>query len=239
MARLISQWAGRSPASWGVGNSTNPVTFKLDSNAIIQSPAMGSASAGAFNCSGKSYVTVDGGSNGIIQNTANGTGLANHKASQGLYFIDCTNVVVKNVVIQNIYANLGSSPGAKDSDGWNTSDILFDEGGNMTGAQVFNNTLNNSHTGINAYFDGGNDASNFQIYGNTISDHGWSISFGADNARSTATGVVIHDNNISGWTNWQFPSSTYHTDGLILYNDAGRSAAYDTYMIYNNQFSGT
>jgi hypothetical protein len=229
---------GGSLASFlGSGNSSNPVTFKLDSNAIIQSPAMGSASAGAFNCSGKSYVTVDGGSNGIIQNTANGTGLANHKASQGLYFVNCTNVVVKNLTVQKIYANAGSSKSASDTNGQNTADIFFDEG-DSTGSQVFNNTLNNARSGILICFDGGSDASNLLIYGNTISDHGWGVFIGADNSRSTATGIVIHDNNISNWTNWQFPYSEYHTDGLILFNDVS-GGAYQTYSIYNNYFSGS
>ncbi|MFZ0796372.1 MAG: hypothetical protein WCA13_07815 [Terriglobales bacterium] len=230
---------GGSLASFlGSGTSSNAITFKLDSNAVIQSQAMGSASSGAFNCSGKSYVTVDGGSNGIIQNTANGTGLTKSQASQGLYFVNCINIVVKNLNIQNIYQNAGSNSHATDTHGVNTSDVYFDNG-NSTGAQIFNNTLNDARTGIAMNFDDGGDASNVLIYGNTISDHGWSIQFGADNSSSTASGVVIHDNNISGWTNWQFPDDTYHTDGLILYNDSGRSAAYDTYTIYNNQFSGT
>jgi len=228
---------GTSLASFlGSGTSANPITFQLDTGAVIQSPAMGSASSGAFNCSGKSYVVVDGGTNGIIQNTANGTGLANHQASQGLYFANCTNVVAKNLTIQNIYANLGNNSGATDTNGVNTVDVYFT--GNSTGSTVSNNTLNNARTGIFVSFDSGADASNVSIYGNTISDHGWGINVGADYASSTATGVTIHDNNISNWTNWQFPSSTYHTDGIILYNDV-TTGALDTYSIYNNYFSGS
>jgi hypothetical protein len=229
---------GTSLASFlGSGNAANPITFQMDTNAIIQSPAMGSASSGAFNCSGKSYVIVNGGTNGIIQNTANGTGLANHQASQGLYFVNCTNVIIENITIQNIYANLGSSSGATDTNGQNTDDILFDEG-NSTNDQVVNSTLNNARTGVQVDFDGGGDASNFVISGNTINDHGWSVSMGADNAGSTAKGALIYNNTISSWTNWQFPDSAYHTDGLILYNDVTTGSIL-TFQIYNNYFSGT
>ena len=229
---------GTSLASFlGSGTAANLITFQLDTGAVIQSPAMGSASSGAFNCSGKSYVAVDGGTNGIIQNTANGTGLANHQASQGLYFVNCTNVIAKNLTIQNIYANLGSSSGATDTNGVNSDDILFDEG-KSTNDQVLNNKLSSARTGINVDFDGGGDASNFVISGNTISDNGWSVNMGADNAASTAAGVVIANNNISNWTNWQFPYSTYHTDGLILYNDVTGGSLL-TFQIYNNYFTGT
>jgi hypothetical protein len=229
--------AGASLASFlGSGNSTSPITFKLDTGAIIQSVAMGSASAGAFNCSGKSYVTVDGGTNGIIQNTSNGTGLANSQASQGLYFSGCTNAVITGLTIQNIYQNQGSRAGASDTNGENTADVYLT--GNSTGSQISNNTLNNARTGVLISFDSGADASNDAIFGNTISDHGWAIAIGADYAASTAAGVVIHDNNISNWTNWQFPSSSYHTDGIILFNDV-TGGAYQTYSIYNNYFSGS
>lgn len=228
---------GSSLASFlGSGSAGNPITFQLDTNAVVQSGAMGSASAGAFNCTKKSYVTVDGGTNGIIQNTANGTGLANSRASQGLYFSGCTNAIVTNLTIQNIYQNLGNNSKASDNNGLNTADVQF--AGGSTNSQVSNNTLNNARTGVLIDFDNGADASNLLIYGNTIGDHAWSIAIGADNANSTATGIVIHDNTISDWNNWQFPSSAYHTDGIILYNDI-TTGAYDTYTIYNNTLSGS
>jgi hypothetical protein len=231
---------GSSLASFlGSGNSTSPVTFKLDSNAIIQSPAMGSDSAGAFNCNGKSYVTVDGDGTGTIENTANGTGLANARSSSGLYFSNCTNAVVNGLVIKNIYLNQENNSSGS---GQYTADIacggVTTTGSTCTGMQIYNNTLNNARAGININFDSGNDASKVAIYNNTISDHAWGITFAADNASSTASGVIIHDNNINSFLNWTDNVATYHTDGLILYNDVN-AKSYDTYQIYNNHFSGS
>ncbi len=221
----------------GSGTSGNPITLRFDTSAQMSAPYWGSASSGAINCTSKGYLVVDGGTNGMIQNTANGTSLTYQQASHGWYSISCTNVTIKNLTVQNLYINQGSSSGATDTGGANTANVDFE--GNSTNNQVFNNVLNNSRAGIAVNFDGGYDASNIQIYNNTISDHPWGIFVGANNASSTATGVVIHDNTISNWLNWQFPSSTYHTDGLILYNDIGVSAAYDTYTIYNNYFLGS
>jgi len=44
----------------------------------------------------------------------------------------------------------------------------------------------------------------------------------------------VHDNDISDWTNWQFPKNTYHTDGIIVYGDASVLSA----TIYNNYIHG-
>jgi len=164
----------------GSGTSSNPITFKLDTGAIIQSGAMGTASSGAFNCSGQSWVTVDGGTNGIIRNAdssgnpQNGIGLTNKQASMGLYFSDCTNVIVKNLTVQDIFIG---SPSDTAGIGSNTGDIYF--GGNSTNSQVFSNTLTNSRAGLWVSFDSNSDASNFLVYGNNFSDHAWGLVFGA------------------------------------------------------------
>jgi hypothetical protein len=200
-------------------------------------PYWGSSSTGAINCSGHAYVTVDGGSNGAIANTSNGTGLADSASSFGIYFNRCPNSEIKNLTISNIYLNQGSATTATDTAGQTTGDIFLQ--GTSTNTLVHNNTLNNARTGVWVSFDSGGDASGLQIYSNTLSDHPWGISIGADYATSTAAGVVIHDNNFSNWSNWQFPTGTYHTDGIILFNDATPANSIATFTIYNNTFTGS
>src|SRR5271157_3872247 len=58
------------------GSAGNVLTVLFESGAVLTSPAWGSTSAGAITLSSSSYVTIDGGTNGVIQNSANGTGLA-------------------------------------------------------------------------------------------------------------------------------------------------------------------
>src|SRR5438132_776393 len=60
----------------GSGASGNPVTLLFETNANFTSPAWNSPN-GAINIGGRNFITIDGGTNGIIQNTANGTNLAN------------------------------------------------------------------------------------------------------------------------------------------------------------------
>ena len=71
---------------------------------------------------GFNYITIDGGSGGIIQNTANGTALQYQHDSLGI-FLNGSNIIVRNLTIRNIYANLGSSTSATDSGGVNTANI--------------------------------------------------------------------------------------------------------------------
>lgn len=221
----------------GSGASGNPVTLKFETGAVLQSPRFGSATSGAITCSGKHDIVIDGGTNGIIQNTANGSALANHAASMGIYTSNCTNVEVKNLAIQHIYVNTDTT-GAGST---NTGDIYFQ--GKSTNNKVHDSTVNDARTGVWVDFDSGGDASNVQIYNNQIGHHPWGINFGACNASSTATNVVIHDNEFFDWNSWA--TTSYHTDGIILYNDADGGytcsglAPVDTYTIYNNYFHGT
>jgi hypothetical protein len=227
----------------GSGTSGSPITLLFDTNAQMSAPYWGSGSSGAIFCTGRSYLIVNGGTNGIIQNTANGTSLAYSQSSYGIFAANCSNIEIRNITIQNIYLNQGSSSSATDTNGQNTGDIYLQ--GTSTGDNVHDNVLNNARTGLWVDFDSGHDASNLAVYNNTISDHPWGVTVGACNASSTATGVAIYNNDFSDWLNWQFPISTYHTDGIIVFNDADGGytcaglGALDTFRIFNNYFHGS
>ena len=63
----------------GGGGAGNPITLFFEPGADITMPAIPSSDAialGSYN-----YLVVDGGSNGVIQSTANGTGLPNNVSS--------------------------------------------------------------------------------------------------------------------------------------------------------------
>jgi len=56
----------------GSGTSGNPITLLWESGAVLQAPYFSAATFG-INGNGASYVVINGGTNGVIQNTANGT----------------------------------------------------------------------------------------------------------------------------------------------------------------------
>jgi hypothetical protein len=215
------------------GNSSSPVTLKFDSGAVLSAPYW--SANGAISCTNLSYITVDGGSTGVIQNTANGTNQSNHQSSAGFAANGCTNSQVMNLTIKNIYINAGSSSNASDTNGVNTQDIVFN--GNSTDSVVANNTLSQAKTGVMFCADPGGDASGVQIYGNNISDMDWGINVGGGDNGDTMNGLLVHDNTITNWTNWQFPTDAMHQDGMIFFNFATGSQTL-TASVYSNYIYG-
>jgi hypothetical protein len=219
----------------GSGTSTNPVTIQFEPNAILQSPAGAGISINGFN-----YITVDGGSNGVIQNTANGTDLTYHLSKTGIGMSRVTGITVKNVTIRDIYMNdpgscTSSSGGGCDFAGQYSSDVAV--AGPASYVTITNNHLSQARTGVSLNFTSGNQsASNITVSYNTIRDAAWQISAGFDG--NTSSNILFHDNDIGGnWNNWQSSlarGNYYHGDGIITYTTQG-SPAYSPY-IYNNYF---
>src|SRR5258708_13289466 len=85
----------------GNGTSTTPITIKFETNAILTAPYW--SPFGVINEDGKSYITIDGGINGSIRNTANGTGRAYAQNTRAIYAPNCTGCVVQNVSIVDMY----------------------------------------------------------------------------------------------------------------------------------------
>jgi hypothetical protein len=217
----------------GGGTIGNPVKLLFDTGAQLTAPYW--SANGAISCSNRSYIVVDGGTNGVIQNTANGTSLTYHQTSTGFNAWGCTNSEVKNLTIKNIYVNQGSSSGATDSAGANTQGIVFN--GSSTDSIADNNTVSQAKTGIMFCADANGDASNIQIYENTISDIDWGINVGGGDSGDTFNNVSIYKNSITNWTNWQFPTNAFHQDGIILFN-VGNPSAGITANIWDNYIHG-
>lgn len=103
----------------GSGSSGSPVIVLGDSCVSapdITSPAWGQA----FNTNGFNHLIIDGGGTGdagsrstnfspvgIIENTANGTSLANQVASKGILIPNGTDIIVRNWQIKNLYQRSG------------------------------------------------------------------------------------------------------------------------------------
>lgn len=225
------------------GSAGNILTVLFEPGAVLSAPYWGSATAGAVNIVGKGYVTIDGGTNGVIKNTANGTARTYRQPSQGIFISNSNNIEIKNLTIQSIYANGGSDPSATDTGGINTNDILFR--GSNRAISVHNNVLTASRTGVRVDFDA-STIDDVDIYANNISDHCWGIMIGAGSGGESATNVKIHGNEIAGWLNWQCPANAafcvnktdaYHTDGIIVYQPRGNATIFAP-QIYSNYIHG-
>jgi len=241
------------------GSSGNPISIIFDTGAILQATYF-SGTNGAIRINGKSYIVIDGSDtgtacgrqnnatvtcNGIIQNTANGTSLANQQASFGVVISGCTpGCVVKNLNIKNIYVNQGTAPSGSDSAGSATAGVELT--GSNTGLQVINNIITTVSIGIQE--DYGSNTSNSKVFNhNVISDMHWGINDGAGNGNSDiSTGNDFSYNEITNWTNWTCPANgpgctdktdTFHTDGMIVYNFSSTVSTFSATM-HDNYIHG-
>ena len=235
----------------GSGTSGSPIIVQFEANAILQStylggtPSPGSCYSPSTCLAGiESYsfsnIIIDGGTNGIIQNTANGTNLANHQPSSGVTINGGSNFIVRNLTIRNLYIN---DPTSNDAAGEFTTNVLLTN--STTNVAVCNNTLTNSRLGIGVYASGGvaptypspSCASNAftagtNLFGNTLVDHAWQIQ-----PTGTSSPIVnIFNNDISSTSNWIEPGNYFHTDGVIAWGDIGVQI---TVFLFNNSFHDT
>lgn len=216
------------------GTSGNPITMLLDTGAVFTSP-MWAYTTGAINVNGASFVTVDGGTNGLIKNTANGVGLANNTNSAGVVGGSGSNVTVKNLTISNLYVAI------QDQIATGTSCTFVPDstaiGVDGSNALVTNNTIDHSRIGIHAAWGVG--VSNVEWSFNTLTFVQHGLYGGARDANAdTLAGLKIHDNDIGGGAYlWDTSANCYHHDPIHLFlSTAGQVTS--GVQIYNNYIHG-
>ena len=171
-------------------------------------------------------MTVDGGTNGVIQNTANGSLLANQQLSTAIDAYSCVTCTVKNLHISNIYVHSGSE---------NTIDETQERAIAFTGQHwnVNGNVMHDCGWCIfSAYFNGDTDIT---ISNNNISNMGHAIMY-ATGAANTATNIFITGNQFHDSTTWDTPGCSYHQDGMHFFGVAGSSM--NGVYVSNNYFYG-
>lgn len=227
----------------GNGTSGHPVIILASAGVQFTAPRWGNGSHGAIDVA-NDYIVVDGGTNGQIFNTADGTSRTYQVASTGIHWTG-NNIIIRNWNIHDIYDNGGNVNTATDVGGASSADVAGTTGpSNVT---VCNNTLLNARVGIGTGDTAGSAAgttqpcsnnivaSGIQLFGNFLDDHNWMI-------QATGSGITnIFKNTFgsptTGYLNWQWPTSTYHTDGIILFSDPGSTTLLGN--IYNNIFRGS
>jgi hypothetical protein len=204
----------------GNGTSASPITIKFESNAILTAPYW--SWSGTINEQGRSYIVIDGGVNGLIKNTANGTGRGNAQDSTAIYAGGCTGCVIKNLTIADLYVRTSLSDLAVRQTAVN---CVF-----WVGSNEVTITHVTCHDAGWAFAGNGN---NFTLSFSHIYniDHG--LAFGAEGTNSNFS---IHDNHIHDYVKWDSTTNAYHHDGLHIWGQSG--GIVDGGVIYNNLFDG-
>jgi hypothetical protein len=225
----ITASAGANAFIWpeNGGSSGNPVEILFDAGAILEAPYWGTDGAILV---ASNYILVDGGSNGIIESTANGTGLANSTSSTAGLLDTGSNDEIRNLTVENIYVHTANT--ADTADGTQAY-CIYVLGGSSN--LVHGNTLHDCGAAIRYAYE---TSSGFQAYNNTIYNINWGIIVGDADPSETLTGTVaVYNNTIHDWALWDQTDDNNHHDGIYFFATNTGSVFQNGY-IYNNYLYG-
>ena len=211
------------------GTTGLPVTLLFDPDARFSAGAF--PPSGAINCNGFSHITIDGGANGIIENTDNGSGLGRQQQSVGISAQRVNSLEVKRLTIRSIYLHTSNT----DITTLDSPDgsIYF---GHQTNVFIHDCVFSDAHWAVGLNFTYGSTrevtVSNCFFYN---VDHGVSAG-GYGSASYNLTNLYIIGNTFSNYANWDTTDSVYHHDGIHVFGKAGAVA--QNIVICGNVFKG-
>lgn len=222
---IVGTIAGLNPQ--GNGISGNPITILWDSGAKVSTPAA--------TCSyivNRSWLVFDGGTNGIVECTANGTALANRNVVFGFNASGISNVTFRNLAIQNLYVHTDDAAGLADN--WSTGVYISGIYANGYGTGILIEDCDFSHAQwcINMGASGGSAVTinrcTFIYY-----DHG----FGGGGGGASTNSLTITNCDFGTTRNWDTTSNAYHHDGIHTFWAPGTGGITNA-VITGNKFWG-
>ena len=212
------------------GTSNHPITVKFETGAKFSTSTWttGGAYARIYG-SAKSYITIDGGTNGIIEATDNGTSRTNQIDLHGIFFENgANNIEIKNLTIQNLYVRTGTSE--RNSYGMGIRMI-----GDTSVIKIHDCVFNWMLVAVAFGFD---TSSDLKVYNNTFTNTNRSITGGTTGGTSVASGIHIYNNTASAWEGWdQEPDNDNHHNFVHIWNQQAGASVSDI-NIYGNTIHG-
>ncbi len=209
----------------GSGSSGSPITIQFDTGTVLTAPYW--SNSGAIVASNVSWITIDGGSNGTIQNTADGSALTYQQPSAAINALPCSNCEFRHLIISNLYVHSGTGC---EIDQTQVNAVKF-SGQNVL---VHDNTIHD--VGWSIWDDYGNNDTNHQVYNNDVSHSDHTLIFAGNGLTGVNLGAKFYNNHIHDFSTWDTASNCYHHDGLHAYGSTNSPAL--TLYFYNNQCDG-
>ena len=206
----------------GSGTSGQPIILKWEPNAKLSVPTCGSGSCILF--SGKSYLVFDGGNNGVVEETDNGSALGHRDRHTALYGRPCNHCEFKNLALRNIYVHSLAS------------DDIGADGLTVSGPGISMHHMSCSHaSGCFTISVSGADDS-VEMYKLESDNTNHCMTLAANGAGYALVSARIHENDCHDFANWDTTSNAFHHDGIHLY--ALNGATFRDVQVYNNRFGG-
>lgn len=237
---------------YGSGTSGHPIVVTWDSGARITLPYCNGWGSKCIDLGTNSYITLDGGIacgpgtacstaeagsptgypsglTGIIEATANGSGLANQVTPVQAIASSGSNIEVKNIIIRNVYQHTSfadNTGGAGDVAGWQMSGV--------SNNLLHDSTIHDVSAGLNG---NGGPTTNISVYNNYLWNINWGVAQGTTTGQ-TQSNWLIYNNHFGATANWDNSGNTYHHDRIFLYDNCSGCGNFSGVYIYNNLFDG-
>lgn len=209
----------------GSGSFGSPITILFETDAKFSAPTFTNCciTVGAHN-----YITVDGGSNGLIEATDTGTGLSYTNSNGGVCGSDASFLTVQNLQIRNMYQRTGTTDLVSGGVGvYNSGESIA-----WSGLTVTNCKIGNCYQGILASYRTAG-ASNITFAANQITNCNWGMALG-DAGAGTISHVRVFGNSVSNSAVWDEDTDQFHHNGLYFYSENGGTTT--DVEIYGNTF---
>jgi len=220
----------------GSGTSGSPVTVLFEAGAKLTAPHWGVDSAGAIYANGKNYVVIDGGTNGIIENTDNGdlpSGKTYSQPSTGIFLTGCTGFEVKNLTIQNIYLHTYNTNNEAGVGSYSTNGI---KASGCNALSVHHCVMSNMYMAVYVYTESPVTITGNSIYNNTITACSTALIVANGASGSAINNTAIYNNDVTMGSNWFDTPDANHIDGVHTWTSAGSTQA--NLKIYGNYIHG-
>ena len=226
------------------GNSGSLITILFESGAKYSNTTW-TASTAAITIN-KNYITLDGGTNGIIEATDNGTTSAfggtktYNRNIDGVLINASNNVTVKNLTIRTIYDRLASSVDCIKV-GYNIHST-----GQSSNITITGNTISDGYYGIYIVLT---NSENVTVNNNIITNTSTGINIAPGNTSSTGSNINIYENDVRGGTKYDgvfdancqtngcssscLTDTWHHQDGIHLFSQ-GDTGWVNNVNVYNN-----
>jgi hypothetical protein len=216
----------------GSGTSGNPITLLWEKGAIVQAPYFSFNHAG-LDINWKSWIVVDGGTNGILQNTAEGTGLS-YQQDTALITGVGNNVTVKNLSMLNVYVHLIGDNGGGGAQGFAFA-LYAPSASNLTIGP--NNTFTQCNVCVKYGFEGGEH--DLVITGNNFALCNQAIELGPDNSGvKVMTNIQVDHNTYAASRNWDNAANYYHHNFFHPFTNTAGSSIIGKLLVFDNTATG-
>lgn len=199
----------------GSGTSGSPITLYFMPGAKMSAPAFVDW---AIRIDRKDWITVDGGVDGIIENTANGSNRAHQIASAGIAGDSCNHLLVHHLTVRNIYVHDDRA----DITNQDFFGLCISNSSGAAGAftdfEVHDCHLSHAGIGVNADY-GVVSAVNW--HHNTIRNCNWGGRIGDRGVGAITSNIQIHHNDVADYANWDTDIDLYHHNGFYCWAESG------------------